>query len=52
MVRKISDTGIKPTTIIFGAGLAGLSAGFALVRAGQKVVMLESSSVVGGLART
>jgi protoporphyrinogen oxidase len=40
------------TTIIFGAGLARLSAGFVLSKAGCKVVIVESDSTVGGLAKT
>ena len=39
--------------IIFGAGPAGLTAGFELVRNSQAVVILESDKVyVGGIART
>ena len=42
----------KSETIIFGAGLAGLSAGCVLSRAGRQVCVVESGSEVGGLART
>lgn len=47
----LSEAGSN-TIIILGAGLAGLTAGFALAEAGQKVVILESDSVVGGLSKT
>lgn len=40
------------SNIIFGGGLAGLSAGYSLVKAGQPVTVFESDSVVGGLSRT
>lgn len=52
---KTPLSGVDPTnniTIILGAGLAGLSAGFVLSNAGQKVVVLEGEPVVGGLAKT
>ena len=38
--------------IIMGGGLAGLSAGVGLSRAGQSVSVFESDSQVGGLSRT
>jgi len=38
--------------LVLGAGLAGLSAGHVLTRAGLRVGMVEKESVVGGLART
>ena len=38
--------------VILGAGLAGLSAGYALTRAGRRVQVLEADSTTGGLART
>lgn len=40
------------TVIILGAGLAGLSAGYELVKAGKKVIVLEKNAYVGGLAST
>ena len=40
------------TTCILGGGLAGLSAGLVLARAGQSVLVVEGDSAVGGLART
>ena len=42
----------NPETIILGAGLAGLSAGHVLTRAGVPLEMIEASDSVGGLART
>ena len=39
-------------TIILGAGLAGLSAGCVLCRAGRQVCVVERDPEVGGLART
>lgn len=38
--------------VILGGGLAGLSAGYALTRAGRRVQVLEADSTAGGLART
>lgn len=38
--------------VILGGGLAGLSAGYALTRAGRRVQVLEADSTTGGLART
>lgn len=40
------------TIVILGAGLAGLSAGYELAKAGKKVTILERFDDVGGLART
>jgi len=42
----------KKEVIIMGGGLAGLSAGVDLSRAGQSVSVFESDSQVGGLSRT
>lgn len=39
-------------TMIFGAGLAGLSAGYVLSQAGRKVRLYEADSTVGGMSRT
>jgi protoporphyrinogen oxidase len=44
--------GLNRDVVIMGAGLAGLSAGFALSESGRRVVLLEAAPVVGGLART
>lgn len=42
----------KKRVIIFGAGLAGLAAGYELAKAGFTVTILEQENAVGGLART
>jgi protoporphyrinogen oxidase len=42
----------RPDVIVVGAGLAGLAATGALVRAGRSVVLLEASDGVGGRVRT
>jgi protoporphyrinogen oxidase len=46
-MRRCSDD-----VLVLGAGLAGLSAGHALARAGLRVGVVEKESAVGGLART
>ena len=38
--------------VILGGGLAGLSAGYALSRAGRRVRLVEAGATIGGLART
>jgi len=38
--------------IVLGGGLAGLSAGYVLARGNRDVLVLESSSTVGGLSKT
>jgi protoporphyrinogen oxidase len=40
------------TTVIVGAGLAGLTLGYLLSQAGKPVVLVEQEPVVGGLARS
>lgn len=42
----------KDTALVFGGGLAGLSAGYHLARAGTKTALFEADSVLGGLSRT
>lgn len=39
-------------TVVLGGGLAGLSAGYELTRAGLKTVVFEADSSVGGLSKT
>lgn len=40
------------TTVIMGAGLAGLSTGYVLSKSGRKVAVFEGSPTVGGLSKT
>lgn len=47
---KLDNT--KDKIIILGGGLAGLSAGYVLTKAGLRVKVFESDSVVGGLSKT
>ena len=42
----------NPTTLVLGAGPAGLTAGFLLGKAGRDVLVLEGEDQVGGLAKT
>lgn len=45
-------SGPQDGIVILGGGLAGLSAGYTLTRAGRRVRVLEADSTTGGLART
>lgn len=47
-----TNKGISAEIVILGGGLAGLSAGYELARAGKKVFVIEKEDDVGGLART
>jgi NAD(P)-binding Rossmann-like domain len=50
---RIANMKIEPVhTLILGAGTSGLAAGYALVKAGIKPVILEKDSVPGGLFRS
>jgi protoporphyrinogen oxidase len=42
----------KKAAVVMGGGLAGLSAGYHLTRAGKNAVVLEADSTVGGLSKT
>ncbi len=42
----------RKDVVILGAGLAGLSAGHALSKAGRHVALIEAGSTVGGMSRT
>ncbi len=48
----ITGSPAKPSALILGAGLAGLSAALSLARRGWAVTLLEREQEVGGLART
>jgi protoporphyrinogen oxidase len=43
---------LKEKVVIMGGGLAGLAAGYELVKAGKKVIVVEKWGQIGGLART
>src|SRR5919107_726145 len=45
-------TGDPQTTLVLGAGPAGLTAGYLLGKAGRAVTVLEAEDQVGGLAKT
>lgn len=51
-ISKQSDAGKPKKVIIVGAGLAGLSAGYELKRAGHTPVILEAQQRVGGRVYT
>ena len=38
--------------VVIGGGLAGLSAGYLLSKAGRQITVIEKDSTVGGLAKT
>jgi protoporphyrinogen oxidase len=44
--------GGEPTTVVLGAGPAGLTAAYLLSKGGAPVTVLEADSVVGGISRT
>lgn len=49
----MTESNIRPnTTIVIGAGIAGLVAALKLHRAGRSVLVLEADSAVGGRVRT
>src|SRR3972149_3621754 len=50
--RRLRQQGLVNSTTILGGGLAGLSAGLVLTRAGRRVLVLEREPTLGGLART
>jgi len=42
----------EPVVVVVGAGPAGLTAAYQLVKAGDDVIVAEADSVVGGISRT
>jgi protoporphyrinogen oxidase len=44
--------GESPTTLVLGAGPAGLTAGYLLGKAGRPAIVLEAEDQVGGIAKT
>jgi protoporphyrinogen oxidase len=42
----------SPSTLVLGAGPAGLTAGYLLAKRGESPLVVEADSTVGGLART
>ncbi|GAB4389590.1 MAG: NAD(P)/FAD-dependent oxidoreductase [Thermodesulfovibrionales bacterium] len=42
----------RGTTVVFGGGLAGLSAGYVLAAGGRRALVFEADSSVGGLSKT
>lgn len=42
----------RKTTIIIGAGPAGLAAAYELIKNNQKVIIVEKNNLIGGLSRT
>src|SRR5205085_7250543 len=50
--RPIASASMPETTLVLGAGPAGLTAAYVLGKAGRKAVVLEAERQVGGLAKT
>ncbi|MEW5918097.1 MAG: FAD-dependent oxidoreductase, partial [Gemmatimonadota bacterium] len=51
-MRKISRLQPNDHVVIIGAGPAGLTAGYQLVKSGVRVTVLEADNMVGGISRT
>jgi NADPH-dependent glutamate synthase beta subunit-like oxidoreductase len=47
-----SDITPEHPVVVLGAGPAGLTAAYQLVKQGKPVIVLESTEFVGGIART
>ena len=52
--KPTADAGITPErpVVVLGGGPAGLTAGYLLAKNDKPVIVLESSDIVGGIART
>ena len=48
----LSPESISPHTVVIGAGPAGLTCAYELLRGGVTSVVLEKETLVGGLSRT
>jgi len=46
------DSGRRPHTVVVGAGPAGLTAAYQLVKRGAPVTVIEGDAMVGGISRT
>ena len=47
-----ADITAEKPVVVLGGGPAGLTAGYLLAKQGKSVVVLESTDMVGGIART
>ena len=52
MTPPPESTSDEPSVVIIGAGPAGLTAAFELVKAGRTSTVLEATDMVGGISRT
>jgi protoporphyrinogen oxidase len=52
LIDPASQSDLADEVVIIGAGPAGLTAAYQLVKAGKRSTVLESDSVVGGISRT
>jgi protoporphyrinogen oxidase len=52
LTDPVSQADLADDVVIIGAGPAGLTAAYQLVKAGRRSTVLEADSVVGGISRT
>jgi len=50
--QNITPEDYRDSCVVLGGGLAGLSAGYHLTKAGRKTVLFEAGGELGGLSRT